>query len=219
MTTTIHIGDSRAILPTLTANSVHCVITSPPYYGLRAYSDNPAEIGREQTPEQYIAAMVATFCEVRRVLRDDGCCWLNLGDSYASDSKWGGATGGKHAAGLHGNSGISRARRSTGAKDKDLLLIPHRVALALQADGWYLRSTLPWLKRNAMPESVTDRPTTARHVRARRQSRRQIPRRSIPAWPRMAGVPLARRGTRRRAASSASGRAGRMAMKPNCQMI
>jgi DNA modification methylase len=154
-------GDCRDVLPTLDADSVHLCITSPPYFGLRAYSDDPREIGREQTPDAYIAALVAVFREVRRALRGDGVCVLNLGDSYANDEKWGGASGGKHAKGLHGATGVGRERKATGAKPKDKLLIPHRVALALQADGWYVRQDMPWLKRNSMPESVTDRPSVA----------------------------------------------------------
>jgi DNA modification methylase len=104
--------------------------------------------------------MVAVFREVWRVLRDDGTLWLNLGDSYANDDKWGGSTGGKHTAALHGEP-IGRSRRSTGLKPKDLVGIPWRVAFALQADGWYLRSDVIWHKPNPMPESVTDRPTKA----------------------------------------------------------
>jgi DNA modification methylase len=148
-------GDCRDVLPTLPAGSVHLCITSPPYYGLRAYSDDAREIGREPTPEQYIAALVAVFREVRRVLRDDGVLVLNLGDSYAN----GGRTTRDEDTKL-----VMRGlpwRPEDGAKPKDKLLIPHRVALALQADGWYVRQDLPWLKRNAMPESVTDRPSVA----------------------------------------------------------
>jgi len=105
--------------------------------------------------------MVAVFREVRRVLRDDGVLWLNLGDSYANDAKWGGASGGKHVEALHGNSGVGRGKVTTGLKPKDLVGIPWRVAFALQADGWYLRSDIIWSKPNPMPESVTDRPTKA----------------------------------------------------------
>ena len=121
----------------------------------------PAEIGMEQTPDQYVAQLVALFQEVRRVLRDDGTLWLNLGDSYANDSKWGGASGGKHASGLHGNTGIGRGKKHTGGKAKDLLMIPARVALALQANGWYLRSDVIWHKTNPMPSPVKDRPTSS----------------------------------------------------------
>jgi len=166
MSTRILYGDALTSLPTLDAGSVQCCVTSPPYWGLRSYlpADHPLkhlEIGAEKTPGEYIEKLVAIFQEVRRVLRDDGVLWLNLGDSYADDTKWGGASGGKHAAGLHGASGIGRGRRETGLKAKDLVLIPYRVALALQADGWYLRASIPWVKANVMPASVTDRPTVA----------------------------------------------------------
>jgi DNA modification methylase len=105
--------------------------------------------------------MVDVFREVRRVLADDGTLWLNLGDSYANDGKWGGSSGGKHAIALHGNSGIGRGKTSTGLKPKDLVGIPWRVAFALQSDGWWLRQDIIWAKPNPMPESVTDRCTKA----------------------------------------------------------
>jgi len=117
-------------------------------------------LGLEPTPGLYVAHMVEVFREVRRVLREDGVLWLNLGDSYANDTKWGGKTGGKHVSALHGEP-IGRGRRYTGLKPKDLVGIPWRVAFALQADGWYLRSDIIWAKPNPMPESVTDRPTKA----------------------------------------------------------
>ena len=138
---------------------IHCVVTSPPYWGLRDYGID-GQLGLEKTPEEYVGKMVEIFREVRRVLRSDGNLWLNLGDSYANDWKWGGATGGKHAKDLHGTQ-VGRARRQTGLKPKDLVGIPWRVAFALQADGWYLRSDIIWHKPNPMPESVTDRPTKA----------------------------------------------------------
>lgn len=116
--------------------------------------------GLEPTPAEYVAGMVEVFREVRRVLADDGTCWVNLGDSYATDSKWGGTTGGKHVSALHGT-GPDRIRRSTGLPDKNLFGIPWRVAFALQDDGWILRQDNVWAKRNFMPESVTDRTTRA----------------------------------------------------------
>lgn len=120
------------------------------------------QIGLEQTPDEYISQLVEVFREVRRVLHPTGTFWLNLGDCYANDTKWGGSSGGKHAKDLHGNpGGMGREKRSTGLKAKDLVMIPARVALALQADGWYLRSQIPWVKRNAMPESTADRPSSA----------------------------------------------------------
>ena len=117
------------------------------------------QIGLEQTPEQYIAAMVDVFRCVRDVLADDGTLWLNIGDSYANDGKWGGRSGGKHAKALHGNTSIGRTKVTTGLKPKDLIGIPWLLAFALRADGWYLRSDIVWAKSNPMPESVTDRPT------------------------------------------------------------
>ncbi len=118
-------GDCIQVLQTLPAASVHCVVTSPPYYELRDYGVT-GQIGLESTPEQYIATMVNVFAAVRRVLRNDGTLWLNLGDKL---------------------------------ENKNLLGLPWRVALALQADGWHLRSEIIWHKTNGMPESVTDRPT------------------------------------------------------------
>ena len=117
------------------------------------------QLGLEATPEEYIEKMVGIFREVRRVLRDDGTLWLNMGDSFANDAKWGGSTGGKHVEALHGQSGIGRRKVITGLKPKDLCGIPWRLALALQADGWWLRCDIIWSKPNPMPESVTDRPT------------------------------------------------------------
>lgn len=153
-------GDCRDVLKTLPAESVHCCVTSPPYWGLRDYGVS-GQIGLESTYQAFVAEMVGVFREVRRVLRADGTCWINLGDSYANDGKWGGSTGGKHAAGLHGETGIGREKRVTGLKPKDLCGIPWRVAFALQEDGWYLRQDIIWAKPNPMPESVTDRCTKA----------------------------------------------------------
>lgn len=153
-------SDCLAALRAMPAESVQCCVTSPPYFGLRDYG-HEGQIGLEETPADYIAKMVEVFAEVRRVLKPDGTLWLNLGDSYANDSKWGGSTGGKHAAGLHGESGVGRGKKNTGLKAKNLMMIPERTALALQADGWYLRSKIPWIKRNCMPESMKDRPTSA----------------------------------------------------------
>lgn len=157
MTTVIN-GDCRKILSMMDDGDVDCCVTSPPYFGLRDYGVD-GQLGLEATPEAYVAEMVAVFREVRRVLRDDGTLWLNLGDSYANDGKWGGSTGGKHAAGLHGDTGIGRRKTHTGMKPKDLIGIPWRVAFALQADGWYLRQDIIWHKPNPMPESVKDRCT------------------------------------------------------------
>lgn len=158
MTVEILTGDCRAVLAGLPEKSVHCCVTSPPYFGLRDYGHD-GQIGLEETPDAFVAQLVAVFREVRRVLRDDGTLWLNLGDSYANDTKWGGASGGKHVDALHGDTGIGRSKKSTGLKAKDLIGIPWRVAFALQADGWYLRQDIIWSKPNPMPESVGDRCT------------------------------------------------------------
>ncbi len=160
MSVRILIGDARKKLREMADASVHCCVTSPPYFGLRDYG-NAGQMGLEATPDDYVAGMVALFGEVRRVLRDDGTLWLNLGDSYASDSKWGGATGGKAAKGVHGAAGGGRNKTAVGLPDKNLIGIPWRVAFALQADGWYLRQDIIWSKPNPMPESVRDRCTKA----------------------------------------------------------
>jgi DNA modification methylase len=153
-------GDCRDLLKTLPESSVQCVVTSPPYFGLRDYGVD-GQIGLEPTPAEFVAAMVEVFEDVRRVLKDDGTLWLNLGDSYANDGKWGGSSGGKHVSALHGNTNIGRGKVSTGLKPKDLIGIPWRVAFALQDAGWYLRQDIIWSKPNPMPESVRDRCTKA----------------------------------------------------------
>ena len=159
MTYRILTGDVIEQLATLPAQSVHCAVTSPPYYGLRDYGVD-GQIGLESSPAEYVARLVEVFRAVWRVLRDDGTLWLNLGDSYANDGKWGGTTSGKHSNGLHGEP-VGRGRRDTGLKPKDLIGIPWRVAFALQDDGWYLRQRIAWCKKAPMPESVQDRPTSA----------------------------------------------------------
>lgn len=150
-------GDCREVLPTLTAESVNCVVTSPPYFGLRDYGC-AGQIGLEASPDEFVDELVAVFRETRRVLRSDGTLWLVIGDSYANDGKWGGHTGGKHVKALH-CSPIGRNKRYTGLKPKDLIGIPWMVAFALRSDGWWLRSDNIWSKPNPMPESVTDRCT------------------------------------------------------------
>jgi DNA modification methylase len=169
---TILQGDCLDQLKTLPDESVNCCVTSPPYWGLRDYG-HAGQIGLEPTPEEYVAKLVSVFSEVRRVLRKDGTLWLNLGDSYAGGGtvgrndttpdalarraeKYGTGTGNGSLVGKHG----TRPRVET-LKPKDLCGIPWRVAFALQADGWYLRSDIIWAKPNPMPESVTDRPTKA----------------------------------------------------------
>jgi len=155
---TILNGDVIACLRSLPDACVQCVVTSPPYWGLRDYGVE-GQIGLEPTPEEYVEKMVEVFREVRRVLRDDGTLWLNLGDSYAS--AW--ACGRRNVVGngsMENGKRDSRPNRVSGdIKEKDMVGIPWRVAFALQADGWYLRSDIIWSKPNPMPESVTDRPT------------------------------------------------------------
>ncbi len=158
-TCTIIQGDALTVLRTLPAASVHCCVTSPPYWGLRDYGV-AGQLGLEPTPEAYVAVMVAVFAEVRRVLRDDGTLWLNLGDSYATTP-----TGTMTTSGPLGGGGFRTKRPMStignGIKPKDLCGIPWRLAFALQADGWYLRQDIIWAKPNPMPESVTDRCTKA----------------------------------------------------------
>ena len=158
---TVYQGDCIDILQTLPDESVHCCVTSPPYWGLRDY-DSDGQIGLEQTPDEYVARMVDVFREVRRVLRDDGTLWLNLGDSYASQDGHGGQGANSQREGRANIGEQNRGSYSTVVADlkpKDLVGIPWRVAFALQADGWWLRSDIIWAKPNPMPESVTDRPT------------------------------------------------------------
>ena len=169
-------GDCREVLKTLPDCSVHCCVTSPPYFGLRDYGC-AGQIGLESTPDAYVAELVAVFREVRRVLRDDGTLWLNLGDSYAGS--WGNAGGQNRGKGTQrpitvGSVVTDQSERNgcfvppakygfsdIGVKPKDLIGIPWRVAFALQADGWYLRQDIIWHKPNPMPESVKDRCTKA----------------------------------------------------------
>jgi DNA modification methylase len=160
LTVTIRTGDCREVLTTMAPEAVHMCVTSPPYFGLRDYGVE-GQMGLEESPDAYVAGMVEVFREVRRVLRADGTLWLNIGDSYANDGKWGGSTGGKAAKALHGATGIGRRKVVTGLKPKDLIGIPWMLAFALRADGWYLRQEIIWHKKNPMPESVSDRCTKA----------------------------------------------------------
>lgn len=157
---TVYQGDARVVLAELPAESVHCVVTSPPYWGLRDYG-TPGQLGLEPTPEEYVANMVGVFREVRRVLRADGTVWLNLGDSYATGntSEASNEHPSRRQKGTLATEGIRPSRPSGGLAAKQLVGIPWRVAFALQADGWYLRSDIIWAKPNPMPESITDRPT------------------------------------------------------------
>lgn len=150
------IGDCREVLKTLPEKSVHCCVTSPPYFNLRDYGVE-GQIGLEQSPEEYVNELVTVFREVKRVLRDDGTLWLNLGDSYAGSGK---GIGSDHGKAVFTDENIRKTNwKNTGLKPKDLIGIPWRVAFALQAEGWYLRSDIIWEKLNPMPESVRDRPT------------------------------------------------------------
>lgn len=168
--TSILQGHVMETLLRVPAQSVHCCVTSPPYYMVRDYQTPPVEwpdgwvgqLGLEPTPDQYVSHLVDVFREVREVLRDDGTLWLNLGDSYAGGNK---GSGGKTAKQLT-NSGSFFESPSiewgkSGLKPKDLIGIPWRVAFALQADGWYLRDAIVWHKPNPMPSSVTDRCTSS----------------------------------------------------------
>ena len=151
-------GDCIESLKKLEDQSINTCITSPPYWGLRNYNDESKQLGMEDTPEEFVENLVNVFREVKRVLRDDGTVWLNLGDSYSS----GGRTTTTNQS-LRGDKeyGVTRPKPSKGIKPKDLIGIPWRVAFALQADGWYLRQDIIWHKPNPMPESVKDRCTKA----------------------------------------------------------
>lgn len=156
---TLHHGDAIAVAKALAPLSVNTIVTSPPYYGLRDYGED-GQLGAEATVEQYVGNLVTLFRELRRALADDGTLWLNLGDSYARG--FGGGSPGKKSASNAGSyKDRAPGKKPAGLNGKDLIGIPWRVALALQADGWILRSDIVWDKTNAMPESVTDRPTKA----------------------------------------------------------
>lgn len=155
-------AQSDALRIPLPDKSVHCCISSPPYWGLRDYGLDEQGIGLEATPDEYIANMVAVGREIWRVLRDDGTFFLNMGDSYANAQPRGHfGDQGQTSTGAHGEKVPARAWSCWNLKQKDLVGMPWRVAFALQADGWYLRSDIIWSKPNPMPESVTDRPTKA----------------------------------------------------------
>jgi DNA modification methylase len=188
MSVRILIGDCRDKLRELPDASVNCCVTSPPYFGLRDYGVD-GQMGLEPTPDEFVSGMVEVFREVRRVLRDDGTLWLNIGDSYAASGRGGGGgsfqdgdvgtkvssansrrkpvAGSALPAGLHERiqeaGGVGRAwvKPPPGLKPKDLIGIPWLLAFALRADGWFLRQDIIWSKPNPMPESVRDRCTKA----------------------------------------------------------
>lgn len=165
MTVRVLTGDCRAVLATMPDEFVHMVCTSPPYWGLRCYGVD-GQLGQEKTPEEHVAVMVDVFRHVRRVLRKDGTLWLNYGDCYHSGNRGGydrSRVGVSKNLGGHANdfTGAPNRLPQKGLKDKDLVMMPARIALAFQADGWWLRSEIIWAKPNPMPESITDRPTSS----------------------------------------------------------
>lgn len=149
-------GDALHVLSRLPEQSVQCIVTSPPYWGLRDYHI-AGQIGLEDSLSQYINRLVAVFNEAKRVLKDDGVLWLNIGDGYTSGNRGWRAPDKKNPA----RAMSTRPDTPEGLKPKDLLGVPWRLAFALQQDGWYLRCDVVWNKPNAMPESVKDRPTRA----------------------------------------------------------
>lgn len=158
----VYLGNSLEVVKTLPDESVNCVITSPPYYGLRDYGVD-GQIGLEESPERYIEKMVGLFREIRRVLKKDGTIWVNLGDSYAGSGK-GQYGDGHHSEGAKQATNIGSTigglpKTNSECKPKDLIGIPWMFAFAMRADGWYLRQDIIWSKPNPMPESVTDRCT------------------------------------------------------------
>lgn len=149
-------GDALTVLRRLVSNSVQCIVTSPPYWGLRDY-DDPQQIGLEDSLQQYINRLVEVFAAAKDVLRDDGVLWLNIGDAFTSGNRGWRAPDKKNPA----RAMSVRPTTPVGLKAKDLIGIPWRLAFALQDDGWYLRTDVIWNKPNAMPESVRDRPNRA----------------------------------------------------------
>jgi site-specific DNA-methyltransferase (adenine-specific)/site-specific DNA-methyltransferase (cytosine-N4-specific) len=150
----LHVGDARLLLKHISDGYFDCIVTSPPYWGLRDYGVE-GQIGAETTVDEYIADLVLLFREARRTLSDDGTLWLNIGDSYTS----GGRTWRDADSKNKGRAMGYRAPTPKGLKPKDLIGVPWKLAFALQADGWYLRTDIIWNKPNCQPESVKDRPT------------------------------------------------------------
>lgn len=155
----VYHGDAFQVLSVLPDNTCQTAITSPPYWGLRDY-DTPGQIGSEEKVEDYVEKLVIIFRELRRVLHDSGTFWLNIGDTYTSGGRTWRAPDKKNPARAMGY----RAPTPEGLKPKELVGVPWRLAFALQADGWYLRSEIIWYKTNPHPESVKDRPTRAHEL-------------------------------------------------------
>jgi DNA modification methylase len=155
----IKVGDSLEVLKSMDDESVNCCVTSPPYWALRNY-DHDGQLGQEHTPEEYVDKLVEIMGEVHRVLRSDGTLWLNLGDSYVGSGAKGQWKDPKNKKGRNGQSEKANNNKVAGLKPKDMVGIPWRVAFALQADGWWLRSDIIWHKPNPMPIPVNDRPTS-----------------------------------------------------------
>lgn len=161
MTISILVGDVRERLREIPTDSIHCCVTSPPYWGLRDY-ETEGQIGLESSPEEFIAVMVAVFEEVRRVLRPDGTCWVNMGDSYVTSGGAPTTTVKPRApAGWTNRAQNFRTKAGGSLKPKDLCMMPHRLAIALQDAGWWVRQDIVWHKPNPMPESIKDRCTKA----------------------------------------------------------
>ena len=160
----LYTGHASSVLAGLPAGSVQTIVTSPPYFGLRDYLGNPDQIGLEDHPSAYVAALVNVFRVAREVLRSDGTLWLVLGDSYATNPSWGRGSSSQLRGRKHDRPQVDHKhnRESMGLARKNLMMMPARVALALQEDGWILRNDIIWHKRNAMPESVQDR-MSSRH--------------------------------------------------------
>jgi DNA modification methylase len=160
-------GDARQLLAQMPFDTFHCCITSPPYHGMRSYlpADHPwkhLEIGSEPTVELYIQHLIEVFNEVHRVMRFDGTLWVNMGDRYTSSGRATYEGGGKYGAVRnHRSEGVRRPADPEGLARKELCMMPARVAMALQQNGWFLRAMCPWIKRNSMPESIQDRPAVA----------------------------------------------------------
>ena len=152
---TIFCGDALNVLRTLPDNFVHCCITSPPYYALRDYGA-AGQIGREDTPAQYVARLTEVFSEVWRVLRPNGTLWLNIADTYCGTGSKGDHLDPKNPSGRNGQC-VSLAQRVENVKAKDMIGIPWMLAFSLRDSGWYLRNDIIWMKENPMPESVKDR--------------------------------------------------------------